>query len=73
MTTLSCDNHKYGVSPKGVSTLTFCNRDLRSYAFFAMHTWPGGIMATSTLAGSRTAAPIVGAWVIHNNIGLEGY
>ena len=29
VTSLSCDNHKYGIAPKGISTLIFRNKELR--------------------------------------------
>jgi len=63
VTSISCDNHKYGLAPKGVSTITFKNRKLRRYCYYAIHTWPGGLYATTTLKGSWSAAPIVGAWI----------
>jgi len=45
VTSLSCDNHKYGCAPKGISTLTFKSGELRRFCTFAIHTWPGGLYA----------------------------
>lgn len=73
VTTISVDAHKFGQAPKGVSVLLFKNKDLRRYAIYATAKWPGGIYATPTLAGSRPAAPIAGAWAVMMYYGLEGY
>jgi sphinganine-1-phosphate aldolase len=42
-------------------------------AYYAYTEWPGGIYATPSMAGSRCAAPIVGAWFSMRYIGLNGY
>lgn len=47
VTSLSCDNHKYGIAPKGISTLTFRNKDVRKHAYYAISNWPGGLYATA--------------------------
>mmetsp|Transcript_14537 Transcript_14537/g.12343 ORF Transcript_14537/g.12343 Transcript_14537/m.12343 type:complete len:193 (+) Transcript_14537:130-708(+) len=73
VTTISCDHHKYGVSPKGVSVVMFNNSNLRQKCFFAMSTWPGGVYASSGLLGSRTGATGVGAWVTMVHHGYKGY
>ena len=46
---------------------------MRKYAIYATAKWPGGIYATPTMAGSRSAAPIAGAWAAMMYYGHEGY
>ena len=55
VTSISCDTHKYGYALKGTSTINFRNKDLRRYMFFAQEDWPGGIYASPTVQGSRSA------------------
>jgi sphinganine-1-phosphate aldolase len=40
----------------------FRTKQLRRAAYFIKVDWPGGLYATATLLGSRTAAPIAGTW-----------
>lgn len=73
VTTISVDPHKFGQAPKGISVLLFKNKELRKFAIYATAKWPGGIYATPTMAGSRPAAPIAGAWAAMMYYGHEGY
>ena len=73
ITSISCDPHKYGLGPKGVSVLLFRNQNLRKYQFFANARWNGGIYATTTIAGSRPGNVIAGTWAVMMKIGREGY
>ena len=73
VTTISVDHHKFGQAPKGISVLLFREKSLRKYAIYATAKWTGGIYATPTMAGSRSAAPIAGAWAAMMYFGYEGY
>lgn len=73
ITSISCDPHKYGMGPKGVSVLLFRNQKLRNYQFFANARWNGGIYATTTIAGSRPGNVIAATWAVMMKIGREGY
>jgi len=73
VTTLSCDPHKHAQAPKGVSVLLFKNEELRSHAIYSTSSWIGGIYATPTLQGSRSGAPIAGAWIAMLYYGYNGY
>ena len=53
VTSISCDTHKYGYTPKGSSIVMFRNADIRRNAIFSCTEWPGGVYATPTYAGSR--------------------
>lgn len=73
VTSLSCDPHKYGLGPKGVSTLIFRNRDWRNYQFFADGKWNGGFYATTSIQGSRPGNVVVATWAVMAKMGYEGY
>lgn len=57
VTSISADTHKYGYAPKGSSVIMYRDKHLRSYAYSVLTTWPGGVYATPTLAGSRFVFP----------------
>lgn len=73
VTSISCDTHKYGYSLKGTSTINFRNKDLRRYMFFALDDFPGGVHATPTIQGSRSAGLSAAMWAAMVCIGEEGY
>src|SRR5690606_23538298 len=43
VTSISCDTHKYGFGPKGLSTILFRNKNIRKYMYFLSTDWNGGI------------------------------
>ena len=73
VTSLSADIHKYGYVFKGASTITYRDRDLFQHQIFMYDSWPGGLYASSTAAGTRSGAPIAGAWAAINHLGTDGY
>jgi len=73
VTSLSCDTHKYGYSPKGTSVVLFASQELRSYAFFTDPDWPGGMYGSATLLGSRPGSVVFGAWASLIHKGISGY
>lgn len=73
VTSISADVHKYGYTFKGASTVLYRSRDLLQHQFFWYDDWPGGLYASGTTAGTRPAAPIVGAWTAINHLGVDGY
>lgn len=73
VTSISCDTHKYGFAPKGNSVLLFRTKKLRTYGYFITATWPGGLYASPSLAGSRAGSLIAGTWVSLMTIGESGY
>lgn len=73
VTSLSADIHKYGYVYKGASTITYRDRDLYQHQIFMYDSWPGGLYASSTSAGTRSGAPIAGAWAAINYLGEDGY
>lgn len=73
ITSISCDPHKYGMGPKGVSVLMFRNSNYRQYQFFATSSWNGGLYATTNIAGSRPGNVIVSTWAVMLKTGREGY
>ncbi|KAF4685226.1 Sphingosine-1-phosphate lyase 1 [Perkinsus olseni] len=73
VTSISCDTHKYGFSPKGTSVLMFRSPDLRKYQYSTCSEWPGGIYGTPTICGSRPAAAVAATWATLMHIGHDGY
>jgi sphinganine-1-phosphate aldolase len=73
VTSISCDLHKYGFCPKGVSVLMYRSRDLRKHQFFACPTWPGGLYTTPTMTGSRPGVLSAGSWAVMMSLGEAGY
>jgi len=70
---ISCDTHKYGFAPKGTSVILYRNNELRSYQFYAVSDWPGGIYGSPTVAGSRSGYLIACCWSTMMYYGLDGY
>ena len=73
VTTISSDLHKYGLAPKGVSYLLYRSKELRKNQYFIYPRWMGGIYPSPTIAGSRSAALMVCAYVIMLNKGKNFY
>jgi sphinganine-1-phosphate aldolase len=73
VTSISCDTHKYGYALKGTSTLNFRNKGLRRYMYYAQEDWPGGIYASPTAAGSRSAGLSAAMWAAMVCMGEAGY
>lgn len=73
VTSISCDTHKYGFAPKGSSTVLYRSAGLRSYQYFVVPDWSGGVYASPSIAGSRPGALIAGCWASLMNVGEDGY
>ena len=73
VTSISCDTHKYGYTPKGSSVIMYKNTSYRKFQFFSAVEWPGGIYVSPTFAGSRAGSLIAMTWSTLMTIGLEGY
>jgi len=73
VTSISCDPHKYGYTPKGISVIMYSSPELRRLQYFVTPNWTGGVYITPTLSGSRSGCLAVGAWATILNLGREGY
>ncbi|KAI5481686.1 sphinganine-1-phosphate aldolase [Pseudohyphozyma bogoriensis] len=73
VTSISCDTHKYGFAPKGSSVIMYRSKQLRKYQYSVITTWPGGVYASPSMAGSRPGAIIAGAWASMVHLGQDGY
>lgn len=69
---ISIDPHKYGEGPKGCSVLLFRNEELKKLSIYVKADWNGGLYATPSMPGSRSSAPVVGAWISLVRQGKEG-
>jgi glutamate/tyrosine decarboxylase-like PLP-dependent enzyme len=73
VTSLSADIHKYGYAYKGASLVLYNSRELMERQIFMYDTWPGGLYASATAAGTRPGGPIAGAWATISHLGRDGY
>ena len=73
VTSLSADIHKYGYTFKGASVVLYRDREQLEEQIFMYDSWPGGLYASSTAAGTRPGAPIAGAWTALTHLGASGY
>jgi sphinganine-1-phosphate aldolase len=73
VTSISCDTHKFGYGLKGASVVLYRNRTFRRHMYFSMTTWPGGVYASPTMAGSRSAGITASTWAAMVSLGEEGY
>ncbi|CAG7854627.1 Sphingosine-1-phosphate lyase Short=S1PL; Short=SP-lyase; Short=ySPL; AltName: Full=Bestowed of sphingosine tolerance 1; AltName: Full=Sphingosine-1-phosphate aldolase [Serendipita indica DSM 11827] len=73
VTAISCDTHKYGFAPKGSSVIMYRDNELRSYQYFVLPDWAGGVYASPAIAGSRPGALIAGTWAVMHYMGEDGY
>ncbi|KAA0232411.1 MAG: putative sphingosine-1-phosphate lyase [Acidimicrobiales bacterium] len=73
VTSLSADIHKYGYCFKGASVVLYRDRELLEKQHFVYDDWPGGLYASATAAGTRSGAPIAGAWATITHLGVDGY
>ncbi|WP_433256538.1 pyridoxal phosphate-dependent decarboxylase family protein [Streptosporangium sp. CA-135522] len=73
ITSLSCDLHKFGYSPKGASVVLFADPALRRRAYFASASWPGYTVINATVQSSKSAGPLGGAWATLQALGRDGY
>jgi sphinganine-1-phosphate aldolase len=73
VTSVSCDVHKYGCTPKGISCLMWKSADWRKYQYFVAPEWSGGIYATPTMTGTKNGSISAAAWAVMNSYGRDGY
>lgn len=73
VTSISADIHKYGLAPKGASTITYRDMSYLRHQFFVSTDWPGGIYASPTMPGTRSGGTISAAWAAMRALGEEGY
>ena len=70
---LSGDLHKYGFTPKPLSSILWKSQAEQAYHFLPVTDWPCGLYISQSLIGSRPFAPIAAAWGLFNGLGYEGY
>ncbi|GAA5968880.1 hypothetical protein JCM3765_005823 [Sporobolomyces pararoseus] len=73
VTSISCDTHKYGFAAKGTSVIMYRSKAIRKYQYSVITTWPGGVYASPTIAGSRPGALLAAAWASLLYLGIDGY
>ncbi len=73
VTSMSADIHKYGMTPKGSSTLLYKRERIWKNQFHAYTEWMGGVYASPTMSGTRPGSIIAGAWAGMKQMGMDGY
>jgi len=73
VTSMSCDTHKYGYALKGTSVVLYRNQKLRRFQYFSVSDWAGGLYASPTFQGSRSAGLSAATWAAMVTTGEEGY
>lgn len=73
VTSISCDTHKYGFGPKGLSVVMYSTEHMRRFQYYVNPNWVGGVYASPTLAGSRPGAIIAATWAVMVAMGQDGY
>ncbi|TKR64459.1 hypothetical protein L596_024986 [Steinernema carpocapsae] len=73
VTSVSCDTHKYGNTPKGSSVVLYRSPEYLHHQYFCISEWPGGIYATPTLSGSRSGCNVALAWATLLYFGRNTY
>ena len=72
-TSITLDHHKFGLAPKGVSTVFFKTRELRHLMYFFYTEWTGGLYGTPSFVGSRPGFASAGAWYALTHVGRNTY
>ena len=62
ITSVSLDQHKFGLAPKGISTIFFKTLELRHCMYYINSEWCGGLYGTPSFNGSRNGFASAGAW-----------
>jgi len=73
VTSLSADLHKFAYGAKGASVLLYRDMSYLRHQFFILSDWCGGIYASPTVLGTRSAGPAAAAWAAIQSLGREGY
>ena len=70
---MTCDPHKYGLSPKGCGIVMFGNPDIQKALYFGLTDWCGYLYGSSLFSGSRSVALTAATWAHLMKFGREGY
>lgn len=62
VTSISLDHHKFGLAPKGVSTIFYKTEELRHAQYYVNTDWVGGLYETPTIPGSKSGFAVAAAW-----------
>lgn len=73
VTSMSCDLHKYGFAPKGISVVLQRRPEVRDAQYFACAHWSGYCIVNATTLGSKSVAALGAAWTLMHHLGRDGY
>ena len=73
VTCMSCDIHKYGMCPKGISVIIWPRQEIKLAMYFSTPEWQGGIYVTPCIQGSRPSHTIAASWAVMMYLGRDEY
>lgn len=73
VTSISADLHKFGFTPHGISSVTFCDEETAGHAGFSFDAWPCGRYAGQTIQGTKAGQTAAAAWTTMRLLGRDGY
>lgn len=72
VSSVSADLHKYGYAPTGISTLLLRRPRMINHIRYVFDDWDGGPYSREVIAGTRSVAPVAGAWATLLQLGHHG-
>jgi sphinganine-1-phosphate aldolase len=73
VTSISADLHKFGFTPHGISSVSFCDEEAAAHAAFSFDAWPCGRFAIETVQGTKPGHTAAAAWTTMRLLGRNGY
>ena len=73
VTSISIDHHKFGLAPKGISTIFYKTSELRQAQYYVNTEWKGGLYGTATFPGSRSGFASAAGWYSLTQITMKGF
>lgn len=73
VTSISIDQHKFGLAPKGISSVFYKTSELRQSQYYVNTDWRGGLYGTTTFPGSRSGFASVAGWYSLTQITMKGF
>ncbi len=73
VTSISADLHKYGYAAKGASVILYRSIEIMRHQLFVSVNFPGGIVMTPGLTGTRPGGAIAAAWATLMSLGQKKY
>ena len=73
VSSISADLHKFGFTPRGVSTFSLRDGANLEHQRFYFDDWPYGSHSSAHLTGTHNPIMVAAAWAVMKHLGAEGY